>query len=202
MALAILIRHAAPLVEPHVPATEWRLSADGRRGSESIAADLRRFSPAALASSPEPKAVETATIIGERLGLSVRVRQGLREHRRSAGFLPMAEFHANIRAVLENPSDVAFGHESADVVAARIEAEILRELGRALSSANADQRGNALLVTHGTAIACFLRKVSAVDAFAVWKSFALPAFVALEAPDFDIVDYGGMEIAPITENET
>ena len=197
--MAVLIRHAAPLVEPHVPASEWRLSSEGREGAESLAADLGRFSPATLASSPEPKAVETATIIGARLGLSVCVRQGLREHRRSAGFLPTAEFHANIRAVLENPSDVAFGHESADQVAARIKAEILRELGSALSS---DGRGDALLVTHGTAIACFLRKRCAVDAFAVWKSFALPAFVALEAGNFGIVDYGGMEIASFTENET
>ncbi len=168
-----------------------------------MAADLIRFSPATLASSPEPKAVETATIIGARLGLSVCVRQGLREHRRSVGFLPEAEFHSNIRAVLENPSEVAFGHESADQVAARIEAEILRELGRALlSDISGGGRGDALLVTHGTAIACFLRKRCAVDGFAVWKSFALPSFVALEAADFDIVDYGGMEIAPITENET
>ena len=146
--------------------------------------------------------METATIIGARLGLSVCVIQRLREHRRSAGFLPTAEFHSNIRAVLANPSDVVFGDESADVVAARIEAEILRELRRALSFDTGNTRGDALLVTHGTAIACFLRKVSAVDAFAVWKSFALPSFVALEAADFDIVDYGGMEIAPITENET
>ena len=189
-------------MEPHVPAAEWRLSAEGRLGAESLAAELGKFSPTTLASSPEPKAVETATIIGECLGLSVCVRQGLREHRRSAGFLPTAEFHANIRAVLANPSDVVFGDESADVVAARIEAEILRELRRALSSANTDTRGDALLVTHGTAIACFLRKRCAVDAFAIWKSFALPSFVALEAADFDIVDYGGMEIAPITENET
>ena len=151
-----------------------------------------------MASSPEPKAVETATIIGERLGLGVRVRQDLREHLRSPGFVSQAEFHSNIRAVLENPSDVAFGHESADQVAGRIEAEIRR----ALSSDTGDTGGNALLVTHGTAIACFLLKRCAVDSFAVWKSFALPAFVALESRDFDIVDYAGVEIAPLTENET
>lgn len=167
-------------------------------GAESLATELIRFAPATLASSPEPKAVETATIIGARLGLSVCVRQGLREHRRSSGFMPEAEFHSNIRAVLENPSDVVFGHESADYVAGRIEAEILR----ALSFDTGGARGNALLVTHGTAIACFLRKRCAVDAFSAWKSFGLPAFVALESQDFGIVDYGGVEIAPSTENET
>ncbi len=112
--------------------------------------------------------------------------------------MPQAEFHSNIRAVLENPSDVVFGHESADQAARRIEAEIRR----ALAFDTGDTGGNALLVTHGTAIACFLRKRCAVDAFAVWKSFELPAFVALESQDFDIVDYGGVEIAPFTENET
>ena len=112
--------------------------------------------------------------------------------------MPQAEFHSNIRAVLENPSDVVFGHESADQVAGRIEAEIRR----ALSFDTGDTGGNALLVTHGTAIACFLRKLCAVDAFAAWNSFALPAFVALESQDFDIVDYSGVEIAPFTENET
>ena len=135
--------------------------------------------------------METAAIIGARLGLRVRVRDGLAEHRRSVGFLPQSEFHANIRALLENPSEIAFGDESADGVAARIEAEILRAISRA--------DGTAMLVTHGTAIACFLRKYCTVDSFAVWKSLALPAFIAIRASDFGIVDYGGAEIAPITD---
>lgn len=116
--------------------------------------------------------------------------------------MPQAIFHSNIRAVLENPSDVAFGHESADQVAARIEAEILREIRRALSFDTGGRGGDTLLVTHGTAVACFLQRCGVSDAFAVWKSFALPAFVALEAGNFGIVDYGGMEIASFTENET
>ena len=156
-----------------------------------MAAKLRRFAPASLASSPEPKAVETAAIIGARLGLGVCVRENLAEHRRLVGFLQAAEFHASIRALLENPSAVAFGDESADGVAARME----EEMRRALSCADS----NALLVTHGTAIACFLRKRCAVDAFAVWKSLALPAFVAIRTSDFGIVDCGGVEIVPSTE---
>ena len=84
-------------------------------------------------------------------------------------------------------------------MATRIESEIRRALS---SDTRGDTGGNALLVTHGTAISCFLRKFCAVDAFAVWRSLALPAFVALEAPDFGIVDYGGVEIAQPTETKT
>ena len=112
--LAILIRHAAPLVDPRVPSSKWPLGTEGRGGAESLAAELRRFAPASLASSLEPKAAETAAIIGARLGLGVCVRENLAEHRRLVGFLQAAEFHASIRALLENPSAVAFGDESAD----------------------------------------------------------------------------------------
>ena len=98
--VAILIRHAAPLVEPRVPSSEWRLSHEGREGAESLASTLEKYSPASLASSPEPKALETATIIGAHLGLDVSVRNDLAEHRRSVGFLPQAEFHTSIRGAV------------------------------------------------------------------------------------------------------
>ena len=144
------------------------------------------FSPETLASSPELKAVETARIIGGQLGLEVSVRRGLREHERSADWLPEAEFRAGARALLARRDEAAFGDESADEVAGRVESEIRQALACASG-------GNALLVTHGRAIACFLRRIGALDAFGAWESLDMPAFVAIEVPRFAIIGCGGMD---------
>ena len=57
----------------------WRLSAKGRAQAEAVAHALAARPVAALYSSPLQRARETAAIIGETLGLSVRVRDDLTE---------------------------------------------------------------------------------------------------------------------------
>jgi broad specificity phosphatase PhoE len=65
-----LVRHAAVVVDPRVPSSEWRLSEHGR-----IAARALSLAGAAAVTSPEPKAVQTA----ELAGLDARVDERLRE---------------------------------------------------------------------------------------------------------------------------
>ena len=182
----VLVRHAAPLIDPGIQPIEWQLSHDGRSSCGSLAAELRDFLPANLVTSPEPKAFQTAESIAGELGLDLSVREDLCEHRRPGAFLCTADFNSTIRAFFANPTEVVYGTESCDELGLRIH----REVRTALTDQTSP---NVVLVSHGTAMASFLRRRFQVDAYALWRSFALPAFLAYTIPRFDIVGSSGVD---------
>ena len=129
--------------------------------------------------------METAEQVGLNLGIGFSIRDGLREHRRPATFLPQAEFHEKVRGFFASPDDIVYGSESSNDVAERIEAEIRRAL--------ADHPdGNILMVTHGTAMTSFTSRHTNADAYSLWQSLDLPAYIAFGLPSFDIVDSAGI----------
>lgn len=182
--IVVLIRHSVPEVDPDRPASEWSLSAEGVSRCDTIASDLERFLPATLLSSPETKAMETAKRIGLHLGIGFTVKDGLREHRRPSVFLPQSEFHDSIRRFFASPDSVVYGSESSNDVAERIEAEIRRALA-------GHPEGNILMVSHGTAMTSFTSRHTDADAYPLWQSLDLPAYIAFRLPSFDIVDSVG-----------
>ncbi len=184
--IVVLVRHSIPEVDPDRPASEWSLSREGIIRCETLTSELERFLPAAMFSSPETKAIETAQRIGIHLGIGFSVIEDLREHRRPAKFLPRTEFHENIRNFFQSPGSVVYGSESCHDVAARIEVEIRRAL-----SDHPD--GNILMVTHGTAMSSFIACHADVDTSSVWDSLGLPAYIAFRLPSFDIVDCSGVD---------
>ena len=169
-----------------MPSSEWDLSAAGLRNCVALAETLCRFLPAILVSSTEPKAVQTARLIAQQLGLEMTSRDGLREHKRSGEFLPKSTFHSNIQASFANPTKVEFGRESCDELGLRIEDEVHKALSRVPDS-------NVMLVTHGTAMTSFIMRHWQVDPFEVWKSLGLPAYLAFTLPTFDIVGMSGVD---------
>ena len=182
----VLIRHSEPEVDAELPAWEWRLSAEGIERCERMASDMERFLPATLLSSPEIKAMQTAEVIGAKLGLKPSARDGLRERRRPARFLPAEEFHRNAREFFDNPGIAASGGESRERVAERIESEIRLALAE-------NPTGNVLLVTHGMAMTGFLGRHNCIDAYGVWNYLGLPCWVALDVPTFGIVECDGVD---------
>ena len=171
-------------MDTELPASKWPLSADGIEQCEVLASELERFLPAVMFSSPETKAMETAERIGLHLGIGFSVRDELREHRRPATFLPQPEFQENIRRFFVSPGSIVYGSESANDVARRIESEIRR--------AQADHPDeNILMVTHGTAMTSFASRHNDADAYSLWQSLDLPAYIAFGLPSFDIVDSVG-----------
>ena len=83
MRKVILIKHAKPLVQENVPSHDWSLSEDGRAKALLLAERLRPLAPGLVISSKEPKALQTAQILAQALGLSPKASQGLAEHDRS-----------------------------------------------------------------------------------------------------------------------
>ena len=79
----ILIKHAMLQIEPDRTSSLWTLSEAGRASCEPLADALSPYELSVIVSSTEPKARETAGILGDRLSVSVETMAGLHEHDRA-----------------------------------------------------------------------------------------------------------------------
>ncbi len=122
----ILVRHSQPRIEPNVPPAEWALNDVGRRRAESLAQKLRAYSSNAIWSSREPKALETADIIGDVVGVPVEVRDGLEEHHREnvPFFEEDEEFRRTVQRIFAEPDQTVMGTESGNEALDRFSAAI------------------------------------------------------------------------------
>ena len=106
----VFVRHALPCIDPSLPARAWRLSEEGRQRSRILAGRLSKFQPAAVYSSVEPKAVETAEIVAAECRQPVVIVPDLHEHdRRNVGFLDDQAFEAAIRRLFRSPDERVVG---------------------------------------------------------------------------------------------
>lgn len=111
----ILVRHSAPALAPGADAADWHLSDEGRTRASELAENLGDYTPSGIVSSDEPKARETAEILAVRLGVSVTLDAGLREHdRRGASHLGDERvFQAMMARFFAAPKELVFGRETA-----------------------------------------------------------------------------------------
>ncbi len=117
----IYLSHPQVLIDPSIPVPDWRLSERGRVRAEAFAqaAWLRRFER--IVSSEEVKAVQTAVILGNALGIEPEIVHGMHENDRSAtGFLPPDEFFATASAFFASPDISIRGWETARDAQTRI----------------------------------------------------------------------------------
>lgn len=180
----LLIRHAAPAFVPGVPAREWRLSKEGRRGGELLASRVAAYDPALVVSSVEPKAHETAELLGGRLGVPVVTAPGLHEHERErVGYLGREQFEVAVAAFFARPDELVLGDETA--------AQALARFCRALDGLlAAHPTGNLAVVTHGTVLSLFVAARAGLDPVPFWRGLALPDLVVLALPSFELVPTG------------
>lgn len=181
MSKLVLVKHSLPTIDPGVPARDWRLSPAGVARCRSLADRLHEFRPPAIVSSTEPKAVETATLVAERLGIPVTVVDGLHEHdRRAAKLLGDAEFAQAVAALFAQPRSLVFGRETANEALARFDAAITRIVD---ATPGPD---DIIVVSHGTVIALFVAAHSGTDGLSLWKRLGLPSFVVLDRADLRV----------------
>lgn len=178
----ILVRHSVPEVVADVPAREWRLSEEGRERAAALAGRLGQAAkPAAIVSSVEPKAVETAAILARTLGIPCETAEGLHEHDRSnIGWLGGDRFEAAVTDLFRRPEELVLGRETAAEALARVERAVAEALRR-------NPRGDVVVVTHGTVLTLLVRATNAVDAVAFWRSLAMPDRVVLALPERRLV---------------
>ena len=178
----IIARHSLPEIVPGVEARHWRLGEEGRRRATLLAGELSAYAPALVATSPEPKARETAEIVANIAGAPLREIAGLAEHDRGEAEFRQtrAEFRRDVEAFFTQREHAVFGRETAIHAYARFSRAIDQLLADAPS-------GNIVAVTHGRVMALFVSIRSGVDAFAFWQRLGHPCFTVLLVPDFEIV---------------
>src|SRR4051812_23151337 len=106
----LLIRHSQSQQEPERPASQWPLTAEGRRRCIALADRLAAYAPDVIVTSRERKANETGTLAAARLGRPVAVADGLHEHQREhVGWLSNQEFEQAVVAFFTRPDGLVFG---------------------------------------------------------------------------------------------
>jgi broad specificity phosphatase PhoE len=155
-----------------VPPKQWRLSQPGLDLCLPLADALRPYTPEILLSSREPKAIDTANLIANQLGLSVHIAAGLDEHRRpyiAEGFKDL------MQRFFQAPDECVFGEESA--------VEATDRFGTAVDAAVKVNAGNTLaIVTHGTVLALYAAPLFGLEPYFLWTRMSHPSFVVLD-PD-------------------
>lgn len=142
MAKAFVISHPEVVVDPARPVRCWHLSPRGigritRFASSSIVDRL-----AAIYTSAETKAVETAQILSRVKQIPFAIHHGLEEIDRSAaGFLPSDEFERTADAFFGQPDHSVRGWERAIDAQARI----VHAVERLVKT----RAGDLAIVTHG-----------------------------------------------------
>jgi len=171
----VLVKHSHVDVVPGRPSRTWELSGEGRRRAGVLADRLAGFDAARIVSSVEPKAVETAEIVAQRLGVPAATAPGLHEHLRdTAPFLGADDFATAVAWLFDEPHKVVFGEETADAAGDRFAASV-----DALTDDGAAAERDTIVVAHGTVIALYVSRVAGIDPFPLWQSLGLPSYVVL-----------------------
>lgn len=170
----ILVKHSLPEILEDVPAREWHLSEDGRERARELAGKLNRYQPGIIVSSVEPKARETAAILGENLGLEFHKVEGLHEQDRSReSYHSKVKFQALVRELFDKPNQLVFGNETAHEALVRFRQAVEFVL-------NSYNDKTIVLVAHGTVISLYVSWLTGCDGYSLWKELGLPAFVVLD----------------------
>ncbi|MCL5999572.1 MAG: phosphoglycerate mutase family protein [Chloroflexi bacterium] len=183
----ILVKHAQPTIDPGVPASQWQLSDAGREACAPLARRLAAHQPAAVVSSSEPKAFQTAVLVAQSLGLAFHAAEGLHEHDRSnVAFQSQHEFEAAVAAFFDRPNELVFGRETA----AQAQARFTRGVEAVL---RLHPQGNIALVAHGTVMTLFVTSRVAAERtriapFSLWQRLGLPSYVVLSLPDYTLIE--------------
>src|SRR5215831_14991115 len=120
MPYLILVKHALPDIIPTLPANQWHLSEAGRAQCALLADQLATYAPDVLVSSSEPKALETACLIAQRMHTSVQIVDGLHEHDRSnIPWLGPEEFDRVVAGFFRHPTELVLGCETAQQASER-----------------------------------------------------------------------------------
>jgi broad specificity phosphatase PhoE len=176
----ILIKHASPLVVPGTPPEKWTLSDKGRESCAPLADAVRAHAVTEIFASEEPKARETAEILGQQLGVAVETAVGLHEHDRSnVPHMRSGEFISHMEVFFRRPTEWVLGRESAVAALDRFESAV-----NAVTAKPAD--GNIAIVSHGTVIALFAAEHSDRYGFELWREMGLPSFAVFDLPDYHL----------------
>lgn len=178
----ILIKHAAPRIEPGMPPDVWELSDEGREKAKVLAERLREFGIGAIVTSEEPKAAETGRIVAGALGIEAATAPDLHEHDRSnVPHMRSGEFISHVELFFRKPAERVLGLELADEALARFRSAVQKAVD---AHAGIETLG---IVAHGTVIALLVAAHNRDHSgFALWREMKLPSLVILSLPAYSV----------------
>ena len=162
----VLIRHAEPIVEPDRPPSEWQLSLRGKELAHDLVACLSTCGLRRIVTSPEVKARATATAVTDVLGLNVITDDGLREVQR-----PWIEGNFDDAVTRYLQGNLIEGWEPIEQVVSRVVDSLVGHSGD----------GPIGVVTHGTAMACFVGANVPTNRALFWSDLTMPDVWALSS---------------------
>jgi broad specificity phosphatase PhoE len=178
-----LIRHSLPEIKKDLSAREWRLSEQGKARAGRLADILQSHGFDLIATSHEPKALETAQILADQYGLNLQLIPGLHEHeRKTTPYLSRSEFEAVIRRFFEEPGIFVFGEETADQAHERFS-------GAVHSILSGNKNSKIAIVSHGTVISLFISRLTGQPGFKIWSELGLPCFIVLDMQSKDVIAF-------------
>ena len=176
----ILIKHAAPVVDPDQPPERWPLSEDGRARAMTLAERIASLAPARVLASRETKATQTAEVVASRLQIPFVPADDLHEHDRSnVPHMPSREFISMIELFFRKPHQLARGLETADAARERIAGAVDRAI-------EAHPSETLAVVSHGTVISLLLQQRTGEDPFFSWRAMKLPSFLVIDLPSWRV----------------
>ncbi len=172
----VLVRHSESAPRADRPPSTWSLTERGRALARATAPRIGAHGPVLCASSPEPKAAETAGVIADALGIEIRIVADLREHARDAApfFEAPAAFRAAVLDMLSRPAEVVLGEESARQAESRF--------GAALEELMSSSTGSVAAITHGTVMALWLAPRLERPPARIWTELGWCGFAAVAWP--------------------
>lgn len=178
----VFIRHSQSQPDPAIPASQWRLTGEGRRRCHRLAEKLRPYNLDLIVTSAEPKAIETGELAAQKLGIPWRVRENLHEQARETApfFETEAEFMETVASLFARPVELVFGEETG--------LEARDRFARAVESIMAAYpQENVAIVTHGTVLSLFASQYTGQAVLSFWQSLGMPAIIAFSYPEMALL---------------
>ncbi|MEM9963641.1 MAG: histidine phosphatase family protein [Pseudomonadota bacterium] len=162
-----IVRHAQVVVDPATPSADWCLAPGARTAIRELANRVFHAPPDRIVSSPQKKAVQTATALAAHFGVPFEIRDGFEEHHReNEPFIENDQaFRTRLKRFFEHPDDLVFGSETARAASTRF--------ARAVDAMMSTGRGDEVVVTHGTVGALFLASYGG-QPFDIWCGLLTP----------------------------
>lgn len=178
-----LVRHGPPRIDPATSPHEWHLDQTRLQEVTALAASGVLPTGARWLSSDEPKAVETAELLG---APHLEVVPGLREQGRPVGWFDDYAVHIH-RALVRQDEPAGQGWETAAATRARVVA-VVRELldgaggrGRARDHVPAGASPDVVLVGHGMAWTLLVSELTGTGVdLAAWERMRMPDHCVIE----------------------
>jgi broad specificity phosphatase PhoE len=154
-ASVIFLTHPQVIMNPAIPVPAWPLSGLGRERLARFAGCSLLDRVTAIYSSGERKAVDSAEILSDRLGVPFTIAAELHENDRSAtGYLPPEQFEAVADRFFAEPDTRVLGWERATDAQCRIVACVHGILERETTA------GDIVIAAHGAVGALLLAHLS------------------------------------------